>query len=367
MKTRILLLLVLSFLTSNIVLSQEKFTLDSLSKYVKTNYSVPDLPAFNALGTEPVHLLRPSTAKDFSITANEFYDGKNIIIPKTFAVEFSPVKLIKGNKLTLQDFQKSAAWYNTRISIGTFRDSLNTSRVAIGFRTTLIDKGDPKSEKNLQYVYRKLTAKNKLRESYHNYKKQNWINAHPNSTYNIEVSDQKFNNEFDSLYAINKDSLIVLCKNGNIDLVVDAYENNQKWNAERLDVACALIGTSADSIAKNLKFDSFQAWITYAYPLGENGQFLLGGNAGCRMLNNSTFWSVSVPARVYIGSNDLKGLAEVQYVYKQQFGTNNVVARLGCEYRLFTHFWLNFSAGMDKDFTSNTSHLVSDFKIVYGI
>jgi hypothetical protein len=420
------------------------FNLDSLSKRTLTQYAVPDLPAFNALGTEPINLLRPSTAKNISITANEFYDGKNIIIPKAFAVEFSPVSMIKGKKLQLADYQKCPALYNTRISIGTFRDSLKTSRVAFGIRTTLIDKGNPKSDESLKKLFNNLHDSVLLATYFVKYRMDEWakkqdainkeqaikvrvtfmkeyqrLKANNKDSLNLidkgnPKSDENLKKLFDNLHdsvllatyfvkcrmdewakkqdtinreqaikmrvtfmkeyqrlkANNKDSLNQirhLIINDSVDFFTHKYKDNQLWNARRLDLACAVVGASSDSIAKNLLFDSFQAWITYACPMGDYGQFLLGGNAGCRMQSNKVFWNVSIPARVYIGSNDLKGLVEFQYQYKQQFSINSYVARLGCEYRLYDNIWLNFSAGVDKNMTNNTSCLVSDFKIVYGI
>lgn len=354
------------------VTTAQEFTLDSLVSRIPVKYAVPDLPAFNALGNEPADLLRPSTAKDISITANEFYDGKNIIIPKTFAVEFSPVKLIKGNRLTLQDYQKSAAWYNSRISLGTFRDSFNISKMAIGFRTTLIDKGDPKSEKNLQNIFNVLKDKNKFRNFYLSYAVRQWAGEHPG----VDVASladslyQVINAEFDSLLISKSDKLTEirnLYEADNLEPVIEKFENNSQWNAERLDIAIAAVCASPDSLAKNLKFDAFCAWITYAMPIGEKGQFLLGANAGSNMLNDNFYWNVSVPVRIYIGSNDLKGLAEIQYLYKQQYNDNKLFARLGCEYRLHGNIWLNFTAGIQRNFTDNSSDLVSDFKIIYGI
>lgn len=371
MKTTKNLILLLVLLNS-LLLRAQKITLDSLSSLIPVKYAVPDLPAFNALGNEPANLLRPSTAKDIAITANEFFDGQNIIIPKTFAVEFSPVKLIKGNSLTLQDYQKSAAWYNSRISIGTFRDSLNISRMALGLRTTLIDKGDPKFEKNLQAIFDVLNDKNEFRDFYLSYIISQWANEHPDLDISLlaDSLNRVINAEFDLLYSTDDEKLKKirdLYETNTLKPVIDKFKNNSKWNAERLDIAIAAVCSSPDSIAENLKFDSFYGWITYALPIGEKGQLLLGANAGTSMINDNFYWHVSMPARLYVGTNDFKGLAEIQYLYKQQFNYSKWVAQLGCEYKLHDNIWLNFTAGIEKDFKNNSSSLVSDFKIIYGI
>lgn len=371
MKTQLRFLLSALFLLFTTELMSQDFTIDSIPKAIPLQYAIPDLPAFNALGTEPNNLLRPSTAKDISITANEFYDGKSIIIPKTFAIEFSPIMLLKSNKLTLADYQKSAAWYNARISFGTLRDSLNLSRVAIGFRTTLIDKADPKNNKNLVAIFDKLNDKRDFRQYYLNYKTEEWIKLNQGKTFNVELMDSVFNDEFNRLYKNKSDSLNTvrnLYEATNLKPYIEEYRNNNKWNLMRLDIAVAAVLASPDSLAKNLKFDSFHAWVTWALPVfGDKGQLLLGATGGCNLANNQLYWNVSIPSRIYLGTNDLKGLVELQYLFKQQLGINNLVARMGCEYRFTGNLWLNFTVGIENNYTDKSSGLVSDFKIIYGI
>jgi hypothetical protein len=150
-----------------IVSAQETVPIDSLVKNLRLNFAVPDLPAFNGLEGEPSNLLRPSTPKDFSIVANEFYNGSNIIIPKTIAIEVSPITLMQYNKLTLQVYQKNPTLYNSRVSIGTYRDSTNISRISLGYRTTLVNKGDIKNDKNLKELINHLKDINKSRNEFY--------------------------------------------------------------------------------------------------------------------------------------------------------------------------------------------------------
>lgn len=357
MKTLKISILFVFILSSIIIKAQKTESVDSLIKNLSLNFAVPDLPAFNALDVEPSNLLRPSTPKDFSIVTDEFYNGTNIIIPKTIAVELAPITLMRYNKLTLNDYQKNPVLYNSRISIGTLRDSTNVSRISIGLRTTLINKGDIKNDKNLKKVMDYLRDKNKSRNEYID-KELKRLGKTDIEFANDEELQKEINASFEKIYLAKNDSLTTL---------IQDYKKNKLWNAEKLDVAIAFVGSSPDSIAKNIEYNSFSIWITYARPIGENGQFLIGGNVNFNKLDSVNYTNFSLPARIYVGTNEIKGFVEGQYLYKQHEKSNNAILRLGCEYNLYKGLWADFSAGMYKDFTSNSSKFISNFRLVYAI
>jgi len=64
---------------------------DSLINKYKLNFALPDFPAFKSLDIDGSHLLRPSNTTEFGVIASEFYNGKNLIIPESFALEVSPI------------------------------------------------------------------------------------------------------------------------------------------------------------------------------------------------------------------------------------------------------------------------------------
>jgi len=349
-------------------LSAQELSPDSISSLIRTNYVVPDLPAFNALGQQPLNLLRPSTAKEFSISANEFYDGKNIIIPKSFAIEFSPLAIVKNNRLTLSDYQKNIGLYNARISFGSYRDSLSISRLAIGIRTTLIDEADPKNDHNLVEIYKQLSETKNLRVYYYNKKKEEYIAKNINFI-DVELREKSFE-EFDSIAKMMNEDFIALKQEYYLDRVkteIPTYSDNKKWNARRLDVAAAILCNSPDSIMKNIRFEALRGWLTYAVPVTESGQLITAFNVGCNVVDNKMNWSICVPARFYFGNNNIKGLVEGQLYFNQIPSQNNFTLNAGCEYRLNDNIWLNFTVGIKNDLVTSNSELISDFKLVYGI
>lgn len=357
MKTLKVLMFSIALTSSLITKAQETVSVDSLIKNLSLNFAVPDLPAFNALDVEPGNLLRPSTPKDFSIVTDKFYNGTNIIIPKRIAVELAPITLLKYNKLTLSQYQRNPVLYNSRISIGTLRDSTNVSHLAIGFRTTLINKGDIKNDKNLKKVLDYLHDKNKSRNEYINNELIR-LGMTELEFANDEQLQNELNASFDKIYAGKNDSL---------NNLIQDYKRNKLWNAEKLDVAVSFVGSSSDSLAKNIQYNSLLFWITYAMPLGENGQFLIGANVHFNKIESTNYTNFSLPARMYVGTNEIKGFVEGQYLYKQYEKTNNAILRLGCEYNLYKGLWADFSTGVLKDFTINSSKFISNFRLVYTI
>lgn len=334
-------------LIAKLAIGQLNVNLDSL--FSNQNFAVPDLPAFNALEIEPGNLLRPSSPRDFSIVASEFFNLGSIVIPKSMAVEVAPIVLMRKNKLTLEDYQKTPILYNTRVSVGTLRDSLNVSRVAIGFRTTIINKGDIKGEKRLAEVVNFLRDKNASRNEFLD--NSGYNNFH--FAENPSLADS-LNREFDKLYAEKEKRAKDI-----LDL--------KTWNEERLDFAIALVGSSQDSIAENINFNSLHVWLAYGHPLGSNAQLLVGTNLRAHIDNKSYFFDFSLPVRAYVGTNTLKGFAEGQYVYKQNIKTNNFIVRLGCEYHIYKGFWLDFSAGLMNNYTMKTSTFTGNIKLFYAI
>jgi hypothetical protein len=345
------MLLALSFLTCQMIRAQ-KFDPNNMKvKNLKMDYAVPDLPAFTMLQSESTNLLRPSTFKELSVITDQLFSGSSMVIPKSFAIEIAPIVLLKENNLTIQDYQKNPAWYNSRISVGSLRDSLNISKVAIGFRTTLIDKGDIKRKNNFEGLCNKLKKRSEVRVEILTEELDKIGKLYQDYTDDPEVK-KMVDNQI-AMRLINSDDIKTF--------------QDKEWNEERLDIAFAFAGSSPDSLAENIKFNSVSGWVTYAHPLKEKGQFVVCGNFNVTNNDGKNYFELSIPARVYFGTNELKMYAEGQYTYKGLTKLNTLLVDFGCEYYLANGFWLNFSAGYENDYSNKTSKLVSNFKIIYAI
>lgn len=351
-----ILIFIISF-TLSLTFGQNSQEIDSLIKKWVLNYAIPDLPALNALSVESSSLLRPSTPRDFAVATSQFFNGNSIIIPKSFALEFAPIVLIDYNKLTIQSYQKMPILYNSRISLATFRDSLNLSKIAIGYRTTLINKGDIKSDKNITKVFEFLKNINDERF--------NFINQQLDS---MKISQYQYASDpILQKNLMDKFDLFIKEKKDSINTVLKDYKEKVLWNKEKLDIAFSIVFSSFDTIMKNIQYNSFLFWASYGIPISNNGQFVIGIHTNLYNFEGKNQIKLAIPARFYLGSNTFKSYLEGEYQYLHQYKSNNLLMRLGLEYNIYSGFWVDFNAGFYQNFTTNTNRLITSCKIIYAI
>jgi hypothetical protein len=134
------------------------------------------------------------------------------------------------------------------------------------------------------------------------------------------------------------------------------------WNDERLDLAVAVSAASPDSLLANIGFRRADAWITYAMPaLKRHGQLLIGLNANVARGaldslaagGRDAHFNLSVPARLLVGTNRVKGFGEVQYTYTGTDGAHKAFFNLGTELNITDGMWVNFYAGVDYNATAD--------------
>ena len=116
-----------------------------------TDFSVPESPAFVMLNDYPSAILRPGSFRALTVQLSDFSKSGGVL-PQTFAVEFSPMMLINGVSLQLNEYQKAPYRYRAYLSAATRRINEATGRTqaSIGFRFTLIDDSDPRLDQ--QYL-----------------------------------------------------------------------------------------------------------------------------------------------------------------------------------------------------------------------
>jgi hypothetical protein len=331
----------------------------------RLNLAVPDLPAFKALGTEPSKLLRPSIPQAFSIVSS-FLNSNSVTIPKSFAAEFAPYILLKGDKMTLKNYQDNSSLYNLRISVGTSTDTMQavtTSNAAIGLRMTLIDKGDFKNDPNVlaeiaEILKTLAKTRDELADEY-------LIN---NNLTEEEIGNDKalqilMNNYIDA--KINE-------KNKNYDERIkslkDDYRKNN-WNKEKFDISFAMVGQSRDTLAENLKLQKYSGWISYAYPVSKWGQLIIGINSEYNQnsIDNKLYFNNSLGARLYIGTNKIKGFLEGQLTNNQLLNSSTALYNLGAEVNIADGFWLNFYTGALRNNENNRTSIVSHLDLRFTI
>ncbi|KIC65089.1 hypothetical protein [Chryseobacterium taiwanense] len=333
---------------------------DSLVKNYKLNFALPDNPAFKALGTEPSNILRPSVAQDFSFVSSEFFNGKNLVIPDSFGVEVSPILLMNTEKMTLSDFRKHNVFKTSRFSLGTFKDSLKTRNISLGYRITVINKGDLRTDtkvlneflvnaeeraKKRAELMKRFMFENKLVSS--NLTKDDIQRMEDYVNLNIDETEEEFENRLEEFKK--------------------QYKNNN-WNAQKLDFAAAIVGQSPDSLLSNVSFRNLSVWGTYAIPIKKFAQILLGMNYQLNSIQDKDYHSISLSNRNYFGSNRIKFFFEEQLKYDKFLGEKtNLLLNVGAEANLNKGFWIDLNAGLTKNYNNNTSDFVSQLRFRYTL
>jgi len=347
----------------------------TLVKYYKVNFAVPDLPAFNVLGNSPSDILRPTDVKGLSVIASEFYNGSTIVLPKSFSMEIAPFLLAKNNSLTLEDYDKNKWLYNFRISIGTATNEINNisyTDMAVGARFTIIDDGDLKNDKKYRADLWDRLAREVADDNV--YKKE-FAKTHDKTIQEI-IQDDKLNKQMEDYVKEKKGEFYTK----ELKKVKKDYKY-KNWNKQKLELAYAFLGSSPDSLVKNIESKKHSLWLTYANPLKTDwGQLLIGLNysynfADSINIENSEtvkyeFSTFSLASRFYFGSNRIKGFLEGQYKFIEDNSKNNVLLNLGSEINLRDGIWLVLNVGVDwDDLSSNSikSGFYSGFNLRFSI
>ena len=380
-----------------------------VEKYL-LNFSVPDMPAFKALNTDPSDILRPSDVKKFAAMISPFYSNGKGVIPKNFALEVAPWKL-GSSKWTLEDFNKSFIkrfLYRSSFSLGTVNDDTEfPSKLGAGYRVSFLSaKADiyraaeirnnifagDFSQESVMTAYTQLTndwvnivvkPAITLRPTYYQNNKpafneflsglKKYLADSPNAQ--IQQHYEALINAVaagDEAHIFTPDELkdFISTYGKTVDAYIEAYQK-KNWNASRFDLAIAWVGQSKDSLIANAAFSSFNVWATGALRVHKGGQLLVGGRATFArpVSKDSGRVSISANLRYYIGTKDFRGFLETQYKYVEApANSNTLLINLGAEFRIGNSFWVAASGGLDNAIgkSNNFSRFVSSIDLRYG-
>ncbi|HVN58746.1 MAG TPA: hypothetical protein VMT63_10635 [Bacteroidales bacterium] len=358
-RSLILIIFILSFKCHAQTSLQEP---DSLLRKFKLDFALPDVPAFKSLENEPSKILRPSTPEAFSALVSEFFTGNELILPKSLGIEVSPLLIAGSNKLTLNSFKKHPVLYSTRISFGSYRNSDRISTSSVGIRLTIIDKGDAKNDNKFlgnltSLLSNSLKSEIKIRNEYLKEMKY---------TFEQWATDTVIKAEVDSVVSTR------YTKPGDLDKKIERLKEDYKkenWNSQKLDFAFALTGYSKDSLVKSLKYKSTAFWLTWALPVKKFGQLLLGSHVFTYKdsADNKFYTDFYLNSRLYVGSNRLKGFAELQYAMQQKDNIKKVLFDLGAEINISNGIWLDFYSGVDKKLPNENPVLSTSFRLRFTL
>ena len=319
-----------------------------LSPFVKDyriDFAIPDAPAFILLQTDASAILRPQTARDLVGALDGFRGaGNTFVVPRQLGIEFSPGLFIGGGQLTLADYAARKYLYATRLSGATGRDSLDRAQLAAGIRFSVVDEQDIRSRGGggtdtvvTAFTQRILAVYRAAR-----------IRAGPPPAPIVFAGDER------ALVEAIGDS-------------IRHYWAERYWNASSLELAFGARVRGADSLGRDPRMDEVAGWFTYANGLRDWGQLLLGAKVGAaRDTSGSLGAANTLAARLYIGSNALKGFAEAQQALSSRTDARWILNG-GVEFLLPSIGWINASAGYASASDGGRGRVISSFRFKAGV
>lgn len=321
MNWRIALSLILAILLSPLLMA------DDLNK--PADLSVPESPAFTALGVTPQDVTRPASPNAFAMSLLNAVDDKGKL-QSGMAIDTSPYLLFRGKTLDLQKYQANAyirALAQIKLSAATTKPTSDdpTQRFSAGLHYTIFDHGDPRSDAELLKCFADNTTL-------------------PTSPAVVEETVVTF-----------QDS----------KALKDCREKSEKrnWNAASWTVAIAPIWVTPDGSANELSRDGGAAWTSYAYGfksfgskwLSEHGQVIFHARfRDNEHVKDDDGVTRDHDKRVYgirfrVGAPRFNGSVEGTYTSDQSSLTRVSKRRIlvGLERRIIEGLWLQISVGRD--------------------
>lgn len=131
---------------------------DDSMMQVNADLAVPDSPAFTVLGVTPENVSHPTTPKEFATSLLNGVDQRGNF-QTGLALDFVPFLTFFGKQTSLNEYKEqriSRFLARTQVSFATTKgvtEEDKSTRLALGLRMTLLDKGDPRLDDALEECY----------------------------------------------------------------------------------------------------------------------------------------------------------------------------------------------------------------------
>lgn len=306
--------MVLSFVMLCAARAQESQSMQT--KHLRLDLAVPESPAFRIIDDEPAVILRPSDVREIALEAANILVSKGLL-PDKYAVEFAPFMLIAGDALDATTYNKIPFLYRTRISVASKRESDDApgTLASIGFRFTIINDGDPRTDN----VYRKDLSAIAMKITKAMSAANTTAPTEGVSTPTADVSDL-------------------------VAEIVEkrAEQRENAWNKPILDLGIAFRGRSADDQLSALMGTGMGLWSAGGFAPFENSHLIFGFNA---MVDRPDSGALDhklggAAVRLYYGSSAMK--MSVEGEGKWSDGVKPIYKfALAAEAALSTGFWVD--------------------------
>jgi len=317
-------------------------------KNAAADLSVPESPAFAALGLSPETIVRPSTPREFATAFLNGADRKGHL-QTGVAIDVAPYLVFAGSSATLADYRASRVTQilsRTTASIATTKASAvddKTVRVALGFHATFYDSEDPRlADDQLLNCYTDIPVFRPISPL----------------TQPERVEEERL--AFETTVLIP-----------GVEACRTRFQRNARWNGTSWIVAAAPTWISPTGLTNDLNGGSVAAWTSLAY--GFDGVPGLRNNAQItahvRHLSNEVVTDAALPGgketrdtaiagvRLRAGTTGFGISFEAAYIKTTAAGrADDTSSRLavGADRRLADNLWLTLSVGGDRGVKTGT-------------
>lgn len=306
---------------------------------VYLDLKIPSSPAFVALGVSPGNVSRPQSPQELGFSLLETVNADNKPV-SGIALDFAPYLVIRGQQLTLKKYRANnirgyirRALCRTQLSYGTAvltGENSGTVKMAVGLRTVLVDRGDPRMDTVLSDS---ISAALKISDA---------PGAPPTSAGTAKpLKDPTI------LAKIKKARQAATAKN---------------WNATRWELGLAPTFTSADGSFEKLRGTNLSVWSSLALRLSTRGQLIthiqhlpIKDSLESKLLVISGSLRLGTPTWTYIleASYNRRSIEEINTI------DNWTKLIVGFEFKVADKIWLEAVFGGDLNRESNGSKFLT--------
>lgn len=356
-------------------------------KQGQLDFSVPDSPAFTALGVTPQTISRPATPRDFAANLLGGVD-ENGNLQTGVAIDTAPYMLFYGEKLSLHTYQghdpaKRDSWRRislvrnlarTQLSIGTTKgptESDKSSKIAVGVHFTPYDKGDPRMD--FGFLQDLASASRSAKKQFD----QDWCRTGNPCQGGEPLLDS---DEVIEKYSAALKEAIQKKTRGLYDAA------RKRWKRSAWVIAFAPTWTSPDGTLQKSTYTGSTSWSSLSYGfegvpgLEENALVVAHVRYRDKELAHDTLdatktffqRSLLVGGRVLIGNADTHGSLETAYVTTHPLASTAFPERpeqffrltFGAEHKIAANLWLNIGVGGEsgRKNDQNKLFILSSFK-----
>lgn len=324
---------------------------------VRADIAVPVAPALLAIDGDASKLLRPSSVAALSAALSTVGDGNSI--PKAFAVEFSPLLLLKEKSLSLQDYRNNQNLARFRFSAAAKRVSEGDTkaRLAVGLRwSTGNDRTDPRLSLRLDSLLnpnpaRVLELMQFLTINNPNNSRDKWLTRcrvlgdMPRDPATLSAADKKLelSPAIDCVATTAAKERAALLKTFNDETA------SLPWQGPETQFGLAQSSAALDTLGRGLRADAYRLWVSQGISISDTNRVFLvfGAQMGTQRDSATAKWTgeQTFSARLFVGPHDRKLWFEGHRTIAANDAKSDWLALSGVDLRLGDGLWLNASLG----------------------